>query len=199
LLDTSKCKEDGMETRADKTTNPILVIAATAVVVFSAVGIAAFMGWIPTSTSGTSDSAKVATVQQAAKPAAKPQPAPARVAAAAPAKRKCPECAVVESVREIETAGQATGLGAVGGAVVGGVVGHQVGGGRGKDLATVVGAVGGAVAGNQIEKKAKSTKTYEITIRMEDGTTRVVSEPNPPVWKPGEKVKFISGKLQSNA
>ncbi len=189
-----------MDTHAERTTHPIIIIAATAVVVFSAVGIAAVMGWIPASTSGTSDAAKVAKSQPApVKPAMKPHSAPVHVAAAAPAKPKCSECAVVESVREIETAGEASGVGAVGGAVVGGLVGHQVGRGRGKELATVAGAVGGAVAGHQIEKTVKATKTYEITIRMEDGTTRVVSEPNPPAWRPGEKVKFINGKLQSNA
>lgn len=36
------------------------------------------------------------------------------------------------------------------GGLIGGVLGHQVGGGSGKDLATVAGAVGGAVVGNQI-------------------------------------------------
>lgn len=37
------------------------------------------------------------------------------------------------------------------GAVVGGLVGNQVGGGKGKTLATVAGAVGGGYAGNRIE------------------------------------------------
>lgn len=44
----------------------------------------------------------------------------------------------------------------IGGAVVGGLVGalagHQVGGGKGKTLATVAGAAGGAYAGHEIQK-----------------------------------------------
>ena len=36
------------------------------------------------------------------------------------------------------------------GGLIGGVLGHQVGGGSGKDLATVAGAVGGAVVGNKM-------------------------------------------------
>jgi uncharacterized protein YcfJ len=36
------------------------------------------------------------------------------------------------------------------GGLIGGVLGHQVGGGSGKDLATVAGAVGGAVVGNNM-------------------------------------------------
>lgn len=40
-----------------------------------------------------------------------------------------------------------TGLGAA----IGGILGHQVGGGRGKDLATVAGAAAGGYAGNQVQ------------------------------------------------
>ena len=65
---------------------------------------------------------------------------------------------MIESVREIETKGQGSGLGAVGGVVVGGLLGNQVGVGHDKDAMTVVGAVGGAFAGNEIEKRTKSTK-----------------------------------------
>ena len=39
--------------------------------------------------------------------------------------------------------------GAVIGAALGGILGHQVGGGRGKDIATVAGVVGGAALGSQ--------------------------------------------------
>ena len=61
---------------------------------------------------------------------------------------------------------------AVGGAVAGGVLGNQVGRGGGRDIMTIVGAVAGGIAGNQIEKKVKTTKSWEITVRMEDGSTR---------------------------
>jgi len=50
------------------------------------------------------------------------------------------------------------------GAVVGGLVGNQVGGGKGKTLATVAGAVGGGYAGNRIEaahQKPQVTTTVE--------------------------------------
>jgi uncharacterized protein YcfJ len=50
------------------------------------------------------------------------------------------------------------------GAVVGGLVGNQVGGGKGKTLATVAGAVGGGYAGNRIQasrQKGQVTSTVE--------------------------------------
>ena len=108
----------------------------------------------------------------------------------------CRECAVIEAVREVEKAGQASGGGAVAGAVVGGVLGHQVGSGRGKDVATVLGAVGGGFAGHQIEKNVKKTKEYQIVVRYEDGTQGLFTQDTPPNWRPGDKVKIINGAIQ---
>ncbi|HWU76585.1 MAG TPA: glycine zipper 2TM domain-containing protein [Rhodanobacter sp.] len=50
------------------------------------------------------------------------------------------------------------------GAVVGGLVGHQVGGGKGRTLATVAGAVGGGYAGNKIEQH---TQKAQVTTSVE--------------------------------
>lgn len=111
-------------------------------------------------------------------------------------KAKCADCGQVESVQEIVTRGEGSGVGAAGGAVVGGAIGHQVGSGRGQDLATVAGAVGGAVAGNAIEKRVKSTKSYAITVRLDDGSSRVINETNPPMWRPGDQVKLTNGTIQ---
>ena len=178
-----------METQAGKFPPVLLWTAGVALILFCAAGIAAFMGWVPTSMGGTSGS--VMPDKHSAN-TAKP------VARTAPARAKCAECGVVESMREIDVRGEGTGLGAVGGAVVGGVLGHQVGSGRGNDVATVVGAVGGAVAGNQIEKHARSTKSYEITVRLADGSSRMINDAKPARWRPGERVIVIDGANPSN-
>ncbi len=49
--------------------------------------------------------------------------------------------------------------GAIIGGAAGAVVGHQIGSGRGKDVATAVGAVGGAAAGHEIAKGGEKTTT----------------------------------------
>jgi uncharacterized protein YcfJ len=54
-------------------------------------------------------------------------------------------------------------LGSVAGAVVGGVLGHQIGGGTGRDIATVAGAAGGGYAGNRIQKNAQDKNTVATT------------------------------------
>jgi outer membrane lipoprotein SlyB len=108
---------------------------------------------------------------------------------------KCKDCGSVVDVKTIKQKGEGTGLGAVAGGVVGGVLGHQVGSGRGKDVATVAGAAGGAYAGHQIEKSAKSTTRYQVVVKLEDGKTRTFSFSNPTSYRAGDKVKIVDNKL----
>lgn len=51
------------------------------------------------------------------------------------------------------------------GAVAGGLLGHQVGGGKGKTLATVGGAVAGGYVGNRVQKNEQDKKAYYTTER----------------------------------
>lgn len=202
-----------IEPESGKSPQAIIWIAGIALTLFCAVGIAAVMGWIPSSMGGSSDKAAIESQSAVKAPAAAkspgaakthaanatatppvPVPVPVQVAAAV----KCAECGVIESVREIDAKGSGSGLGAVGGAVVGGLLGNQAGGGRGKDVMTVVGAVGGAVAGNEVEKRVKTTKTYEVTVRLYDGSSRVISQASAPTWRTGDKVKVVNGAIQSN-
>lgn len=49
--------------------------------------------------------------------------------------------------------------GAIAGALIGGILGHQVGAGRGKDLATVGGAIAGGAVGAQVGRDGGSQQT----------------------------------------
>jgi outer membrane lipoprotein SlyB len=101
---------------------------------------------------------------------------------------------MVESVRQVEDKGQANGVGAVGGGVAGAVLGHQLD--HGSKLVTVLGAAGGALLGNQIEKTARATKHWELTVRYDDGTTQVFNSDAQPFWHQGDRVRYYEGKLQ---
>jgi uncharacterized protein YcfJ len=54
-------------------------------------------------------------------------------------------------------------IGTLAGAVIGGVLGHQIGGGAGRDIATIAGAAGGGYAGNRIQKNLQDKDTYTTT------------------------------------
>jgi len=110
----------------------------------------------------------------------------------------CHTCGVVTSVREITTRGQGSGAGAAGGAILGGLLGNQVGSGHGRQLATVAGAIGGAVAGNQVEGNMNAHHSYEITVRMEDGSHHTLHRNALPQWREGDAVRVVNGDIRAN-
>ncbi len=115
-------------------------------------------------------------------------------AAPATAQTKCNnDCGQVQSVRFVEQAGEASGLGAVAGGVVGGVLGHQIGSGRGNTVATVAGAAGGAYAGHQIEKGRNKKSYWSVAIKMDSGNVRTFTYGSKPAVREGERVKLIDG------
>ena len=121
-----------------------------------------------------------------------PPPAPAPVAQAPAVKPGV--LGMVDSVREVEDKGDAKGIGAVGGGIAGAVLGHNIG--DNNKLVTVLGAAGGALLGNQIEKTARATKHWELTVRYDDGSTQVFNSPDQPFWHQGDRVRYYEGKLQ---
>ncbi len=126
-----------------------------------------------------------------------PEAAPVRTAEADTGARWCGTCGNVESVRTISTRAHASGVGAAGGAILGGLLGNQVGGGHGRQLATVAGAVGGAVVGNQVEGNMKATQSFEIRVRLDDGTLRTFHQQSAPRWRNGDRVRIVKGSLRA--
>lgn len=108
---------------------------------------------------------------------------------------KCDNCGTVTDLKTVQIKGEGTGLGAVAGGVLGGVLGHQVGSGRGKDVATVAGAAGGAYAGHQVEKNAKSKTQYQVIVKLETGESRTFTFSNSTAYKVGDKIKIVDNKL----
>lgn len=129
---------------------------------------------------------KPAPVRTQPAPAVREQ-APPPVMAQAPVETErsrpvavCQHCGVVESVRSVQKKGDAQGVGAVAGGVLGAVLGNQVGGGNGRTAMTVLGAVGGGMAGNEVEKRMKAETVYEVRVRMDNGTTRTITQRSAP-------------------
>ena len=73
------------------------------------------------------------------------------------------ECHDEDVTRQKPVKDQHQLIGTVAGAVIGGVIGHQIGGGTGRELATVAGAAGGGYAGNRIQKNLQDRDTYTTT------------------------------------
>lgn len=203
------------------THHPLMIAAAIAIILFCLAGTAAIMGWVPSSLGGSSSTSELTPSDRAAlasrladsdtpamaahsaplpepAPLAQRAPAPVQLAAATPERKRnwCGNCGNVESVREIKTRAEGSGVGAVGGAVLGGLLGNQVGGGNGKKLATVAGAVGGAVVGNQVEGRMRATTSYEVKVRLDDGKQRTFHLQNLNGFSTGDRIKVVDGALR---
>jgi hypothetical protein len=78
---------------------------------------------------------------------------------------RCAECGVIASMRKIEAPDEETG----------------------------VNARGRMAAGKRGEIEDKPVRNYEITIRLQDGSMRVINDVNPATWRLGERVTLIGG------
>ncbi len=91
-------------------------------------------------------------------------------------KPACPECGVIESMRQIDRAGD--------------------GGGKNTVAARVTGRVSAGASASAAHVVAE--KGYEITVRFRDGSTTVFSEATPRAWRSGGRVIVIAGSYASN-
>ena len=93
-------------------------------------------------------------------------PEAAAVPAARPARAyRCAECGVIESVRLIEASADTSGAG----------------------------ASGRTAAGNHGAVGAAPSRNYEITVRLQNGTMRMVRDAKAAHWRHGEPVTIIAG------
>lgn len=88
---------------------------------------------------------------------------------------------------------KSSGAGVLAGGALGGVAGNAVGGGTGRAIATVGGAILGAIAGNAVENRVGRTSGYEISVRLDNGETRVVAQEADTPVSVGQRVQVISG------
>src|SRR5688572_6495287 len=110
---------------------PAMLIAAVAVIVFSVLGMATMMGWMPGARSGGAAASKAAETSDAG-----------AIGPRLTAVPSCDDCGTIESIRA-----------------------------------------------DKIEKDMKSTVTYQVTVRMSDGTTRMVQEAALPDVVIGQRVR----------
>ena len=92
--------------------------------------------------------------------------------------------------------------GAVLGAVLGGIIGHQVGGGTGRDIATIGGAVAGGAIGNRVgHNDGPQTRSQEVqrcrdvpSVNRPADATHAAYTPN--YWDVGYNFRGVNHKVQ---
>jgi hypothetical protein len=160
---------------------PLLRIAGICIGLFAASGVVAIVRSIPASYSDVPDAHAPAKHRAVASVPtdvylkdSRPELAGAQATINRQDRASCPECGVVESVRQIE---------------------RSVGVGRQDTLDVKVAARG---SGGVIASSALGGKSYEVTIRFRDGSTMVLNEVGPRTWRLGTRVIVIGRVSSSN-
>jgi hypothetical protein len=83
---------------------------------------------------------------------------------------RCAECGVIVSMRKIERHKEDPGPG----------------------------AAGSGAAGNRDESRLTAARNYEFTVRMADGSSRVIEAANAAAWRRGERLIVIAGAIPSH-
>ena len=100
---------------------------------------------------------------------------------------------VVEGVREVMIQGPTTGVGTLAGGALGGVAaGSTIGGGNGAVAAGLLGAILGGIAGSATENKVAQRRGLEITVRLENGEMRAITQDADEAFRPGDQVRLLS-------
>jgi uncharacterized protein YcfJ len=100
----------------------------------------------------------------------------------------------VERQSVVEEGGNRAG-GAIAGALIGGILGHQIGGGSGRDLATVGGAVAGAAVGSNVAA-AEGDRVVSQDVQR---CRTVPSQARPDYWDVTYSFRGIAHRVQLTA
>jgi outer membrane lipoprotein SlyB len=98
----------------------------------------------------------------------------------------------VESVRNVTIANPESGVGTMTGAALGGLGGSQVGHGNGSAAVGIIGAVAGGIIGNRVENQANNRPGFEITVKLDNGELRSITQAADEMFRPGERVRLLS-------
>jgi len=99
---------------------------------------------------------------------------------------------VVESVRDVVIVNPESGGGTMAGAALGGLGGSVVGSGNGSAAMAIVGAVAGGLIGNRAEANANRKPGFEITVKLDNGELRAVTQLADEMFRAGERVRLLS-------
>jgi outer membrane lipoprotein SlyB len=100
---------------------------------------------------------------------------------------------VVESVREVTIDPGQSGVGTMAGAALGGIAaGSSIGKGNGAIAAGIVGAVVGGMVGQSVESKVNTRKGLEITVRLDNGEMKAITQDADEAFRAGERVRLLN-------
>ena len=101
---------------------------------------------------------------------------------------------VLESVELATIRKDGTIIGTAGGTVLGAIAASTIGGGKGKQLASVGGAVIGGLLGHYFEQGVTDRNALKLVIRLDSGEKVVIIQEDDVSFQKGERVNVFSSR-----
>ncbi|MFK5970358.1 MAG: glycine zipper 2TM domain-containing protein [Candidatus Marithrix sp.] len=101
---------------------------------------------------------------------------------------------VVESVELAMIRKDGTIIGTAGGTVLGAIAASTIGGGKGKQLASVGGAVIGGLLGHYFEQGITDRNALKIVVKLENGEKVVIIQEDDVLFEKNERVNVFSSR-----
>ena len=101
---------------------------------------------------------------------------------------------MVESVELATIRKDGSIIGTAGGTVLGGIAASTIGGGTGKQLATVGGAIIGGMLGHFFEQGITDRNALKIVVKLSSGEKVVIIQEDDVSFKKGERVNVFSSR-----
>lgn len=98
---------------------------------------------------------------------------------------------IVELVHNVLIEGTKSSVGGLAGGAAGAALGSTIGSGTGKTVAAVFGAIAGGLAGSAAEEKVTQKDAFEITVKLDNGSTIVVVQEADEVFAVGDRVRIL--------
>ena len=103
---------------------------------------------------------------------------------------------VVEAIDVVRPGNEGNKVaGTILGGLIGGVVGHQIGSGRGNDVATVAGALGGAAIGHGVGESRSRDTAYRVHVRLDNGDRHTFLQDDLGGLRVGDRVQTGSDRV----
>ena len=109
----------------------------------------------------------------------------------------CDRCGIIDSIRQAVTKDQWTPLGSVPSSAdtgQSGVAMYQIGKGFTNQGQVLVGAAGGTVYRTQPNQR--NITRWEVTVRMDDGSTRTLTQNYEPLMQVGDRVRVFGTQIE---
>jgi outer membrane lipoprotein SlyB len=134
-------------------------------------------------------------------PTTTPQTSPQSATASSRAGGECDRCGTVESIKRVAVKDQWTSLGTVSSSPLGSGVAnpssvtmYQIGPGFSKQGTVLVGAAGGAAY--RTSPKELNAARWEVSVRMDAGGSRSVTQNYEPMLREGDRVRVLGTQLE---